>query len=385
MSPAFTSRRRAEEFDALVTARSTSRSAGPARLRDLVGVVEELRALPAPVPRPEFSAALRERLMTEADTALATLDPAVTRLQLPVRRPVRDRRIATLIGGAALLGATTSMAVAAQSALPGDSLYPVKRALEDAGAGMAGDDTARGQALLDNATGRLEEVNALALRGTDDGIAAVPVTLVEFTEQSLEGSGILLRSYDETGDDQVIAQLRDFTHDSMETLLALETWVPASARDEFVEAARTLTEIDDRARALCPACGGAGITEVPPFLLTASTLPTAAVTQVAVPAATRPRRPDSERTAAQTSGTDHDGGISLPEVELDDPQPPAGQTGGAQDGGGQDQGTQDPVRELTSTLTKSETASTDEPATGLLDEVDEVDKVLESTTDSLLD
>lgn len=384
MSPAFTSRRSAERFDALVTDRTTSRSAGAPRLRELLEVVDELRALPPAAPRPEFSASLRERLMVEAETALATLDPAVSRLQLPVRRPLRDRRIASVIGGAALLGATTSMAVAAQSALPGDSLYPVKRALEDAEAGLAADDTARGQALLDNAAGRLAEVNALSLRGTDDGIAAVPVTLVEFTEQTLEGSGILLRIYDETGDDAVIAQLRDFTHDSMETLLGLEAQVPTSARDELVEAARTLTEIDDRARALCPSCGGAGITEVPPFLLTASTLPTAAVTQVAVPSATRPRRPASEPAAADGSGSDRDGGISLPEVELGDPPPPTHHTGGgsSQEGGGEEKGAQDPVRELTSTLTKSEATSVDEPASDLLDGVD---KVVDDTADTLLD
>ena len=51
------------------------------------------------------------------------------------------------------------MAVAAQTALPGDSLYPVKRAIEDTRTGLASGDTAKGARLLANARGRLDEVD----------------------------------------------------------------------------------------------------------------------------------------------------------------------------------------------------------------------------------
>lgn len=389
MSPAFTTRRRADEFDALVTGRSSGRSTVPGGLVELAELVAQLRDLTPVAPRPEFSSALRERLMTEADTALAKLDPAAAPLTLPARRAARDRRIATVIGGAALLGATTSMAVAAQSALPGDSLYPVKRALEDAETGLAGDAAERGQALLDNATGRLAEVNALALRGTDEGLAAVPATLVEFTDQSLEGSTILLDTFVETGDRSVITQLRDFTHDSMQELLGLDAELPDSARDELVDAARALTQIDDRARDLCPSCDGAGIAEVPPFLLTTASLPTAGMTQVGVPPAmTTPRRSsDTSSPELSTSGEATPAPLVLPDVEqhLGDTDPPAGHVEDEERprGGGSEGGSKNPVGELTKTLTKQESTSVTEPVDPTL--LDDLGDTVADTVDPLLD
>ena len=53
------------------------------------------------------------------------------------------------------------MAVAAQSALPGDALYPLKRAIENAETGFSVSDEAKGSTILGNASGRLDEVDAL--------------------------------------------------------------------------------------------------------------------------------------------------------------------------------------------------------------------------------
>ena len=72
MTPAFSARRRADEFEALLSrgpdsklsARETERYAA---LLELVG---DLRAVPDAAPRPEFVSSLRERLMAEADTVL---------------------------------------------------------------------------------------------------------------------------------------------------------------------------------------------------------------------------------------------------------------------------------------------------------------------------
>ena len=50
-------------------------------------------------------------------------------------RPGAERRLAAVVSGVALVGAHRAVAVAAQNALPGDALYPVKRGLESAHAG----------------------------------------------------------------------------------------------------------------------------------------------------------------------------------------------------------------------------------------------------------
>ena len=86
--------------------------------------------------------------MAEADTVLLRQPAAPQRLAMPATTRPRDRRVATLLGGAALVGATATMAVAAQTSLPGESLYGVKRGIESAQVRLAGDDAARGRTLL---------------------------------------------------------------------------------------------------------------------------------------------------------------------------------------------------------------------------------------------
>ena len=165
MTSVFASRRRAEEFNSLVEAphAGAPRSGRDAHLEEFLSIVESLRAVPAAEPRPEFVASLRAELMAAADTLLV---PATDdRLALPARNARRDRRLAAAIGGLAVVGAGTSMAVAAQSALPGEMLYPLKRVIEDAQTGVAQGGDAQALSLLDSATSRLSEVSELGREG----------------------------------------------------------------------------------------------------------------------------------------------------------------------------------------------------------------------------
>ena len=199
MTGPFSARRRAEEFDAALSRPLTERDAQ--NFAELLAVVRDLRAIPEPTPRAEFVSDLRLRLMAEADTALLPqaarpLTAVEQRLVLPARSYRRDRRLATVLGAAALIGATTSMAVAAQTALPGESLYPVKRAIENAQTGIARGDAAKGEVLLANARGRLDEVRDLAERGSPASVSAVESTLEAFSDQAGEASDLLLAAYD---------------------------------------------------------------------------------------------------------------------------------------------------------------------------------------------
>jgi hypothetical protein len=292
---AFTARGRAEEFDSLVEGTSAGRS--DERYADFLDIVASLRSVPEPEARPEFVTSLRERLMTAAETELvAAADEA--RLTLPPRRPARERRLAAAVGGLAIVGATTSIAVAAQSALPGDALYPLKRAIESAQTGFSVDEGEKGSHMLANATGRLDEISALTREGELKDDVAIAPTLNTFTEQATEASDLLLSDYAATGHESSIAQLRDFTAASMATLTDLESVVPTSARDELLHAARVLQQIDAEAEQTCPTCGGAGITDLPPILTAFSSFGTTGAT--------------TDETVAQTGNRGGNGGKQDP-------------------------------------------------------------------------
>src|SRR5690606_13250457 len=156
----------------------------------LLDVVEELRSAPEVTARSEFVSSLRERLMAEADTVL--LPAAPRELALPPRSARRDRRVAALLGGVAIAGSTATVAVASQPALPGESLYPVKRGLESAEVRLVSGDTARGEVLIANAERRLAELEALTVEGNARTRALIPDTIDDFTAQADEGARLVL-------------------------------------------------------------------------------------------------------------------------------------------------------------------------------------------------
>ena len=271
MTAPFSARRRADDFEALLSRGPdtplTERDA--ARFAALLAVVSDLRAVPGAAPRPEFVASLRESLMAEADTVLVPQPAASSRLAMPSGSRTRDRRVAALLGGAALVGATATMAVAAQTSLPGESLYGVKRGIESAQVRLADDDAARGRTLLTQADTRLLELEELAA-GDGGREELIPDTLDTFTRQSSEGVRRLISSYGNGGEETDVQAARDFTATSLERLEDLEGELPLSAREDLVAAGRTLTDLDLEVSIACPSCSG-GITTTPDFLLSSAT------------------------------------------------------------------------------------------------------------------
>lgn len=259
MNPVFGARRRAEEFQTLLEADASTRGLPDARLTDLLEVVTTLRQAPAPTARPDFVSDLRSRLMLAAESALAPAEKAPVRAE-PVRRSPRERRIATAVGGFAIISATASMAVAAQTALPGDTLYPLKRAIENAHAGVQRADDDKGSTMLDNASGRLKEVSALSRAGDQDA-EVIADTLQDFVDQASEASDLLLDDYASTGHAGSIAELRSFTAESLEALQSLSTVIPAEVRATLIEASQVVRQIDEQALTACPSCSDLPLTE----------------------------------------------------------------------------------------------------------------------------
>jgi hypothetical protein len=276
MSPVFATRRRAEEFEAVVEGLSTPRSstgASDSRYDDLLALVGALRDVPQPQLRPEFVADLRARLVAEAEQLPAAAASEVDRLRLRasdpgrVRNP-RERRMAIALGGFALVGATATLSLVAQAALPGDTLYPLKRGIESAHAGISLGDEGKGGTLLASASTRLDEVARLDAQDHAEEIAA---TLDDFTTQATEASDLLLRAYAENGDDETVVGLRRFTASSMTSLSDLDGKLPDNAQDEWVHAVTTLMRIDDEARLSCPTCEGADLDDLAPTVPTVGT------------------------------------------------------------------------------------------------------------------
>lgn len=378
MTPVFAARRRAEEFAALVEDPSTG---GPdTRFTDLLELVGTLRAAPAAEPRPEFVVALRERLLLAADTALVPSRPVAdaARLTLPPRRSARDRRIAAAVGGLALVGATTSMAMAAQSALPGDVLYPIKRAIENAQTGVTVGEGQKGEGLLANASGRLDEVSALSRSGGAADTLAIADTLNDFTEQATEASDLLLSDYAQSGHASSIADLRDFTASSIEQLTGLEPQVPAAAHDELLHAAHVLFAIDAAAEQACPACGGAGIRELPDVFAPASAGFTAGGVGSPVSQTPGKQTNDSKGQQSDPSVPQVDGGGLPPGSVFTAPDDGGGSTTGG------DTDPTDPVGTLTQGLTGGATQPTSSPSLpGLGGVLDDAGDAVDGVTDPL--
>ena len=250
MTALFSARRRADEFAAAVDGRSRAVSD---ELRPLVSVATALREehLESAAPRPEFAAELRALLMAEAERSLSPDAPLVLR---PRQHGPRERRLAVAASVAVLLGGSAGMAAAAQNALPGDALYPIKRGIESAEAGLSVSTAGRGEDLLRQADGRLAEVEGL-LAGSPTAAPQVPGTIEDFIGQAQEGAELMLASFEETSDPGTVVAVREFAASSIAMLQEIARTAPPEAQDELAAAAMTLADIDARAAELCPSCG----------------------------------------------------------------------------------------------------------------------------------
>lgn len=253
MTPLFPARRSAEEFATAVDGDASGPTGRSREVVDLLGVVSVLRTQAPVAPREEFTRDLRDRLMAEAESLLT---PANAALTLPTRtRGTRERRIAVAASVAVLVGGTATMATAAQSALPGETLYPVKRGIELADAGLSLSPGGKGRDLLDQANDRLTEVEGLLASDSFQSEPRVPGTLAEFRGAADEGSTLLFESFRETRDPDDIVAVRTFAADGIEKLGALAGSVPPEAEEEVTAAALALRDIDAEASELCATCG----------------------------------------------------------------------------------------------------------------------------------
>jgi hypothetical protein len=251
MTPLISARRAAEDFARLVDG---SQADVADRYTDLTDCVDYLRAQAEPVSRPEFVADLRSRLMAAADTLLVPAEPTlapVVPLTQPTRR--RERRIAAMAAAAVIVGGSAGVAAAAEGSLPGDTLYPVKRAIESAQISLNSSDAAKGQDLVAQAGTRLDEIDDLINDG--GSTAQITHTLASFERSASNGADLLFVAYQRDGDTEGLSKLRGRLSEQATRLAELRRQAPPTTQPDFASASALVADLDQQARVLCGNCG----------------------------------------------------------------------------------------------------------------------------------
>lgn len=259
-------RRRADELAVALDGALPAGVPLTGEVRQLVGVATALRSLEPVQPRPQHTADLRARLMEQAETLFG---PEMAKLRVPPRpKGARERKLVAVAATVLLVGGTASVATASQTALPGQALYPIKRGIESAQAEIASTPAGKGRTLLDQASGRLEEVSGLLDEQPVNSLE-ISGTLTDFGSEARDGAALLLGSFRTTGDRASVTAVRRFAAQGLDQLTALARQAPDSTQSRFADSAVLLRNLDKQASRLCPSCAeGLPALRVPQLLLT---------------------------------------------------------------------------------------------------------------------
>lgn len=272
MSDLHRARARAEAFAHAVDhgPRHSSRHSDDPELVEAVELVGRLRTAGAVAPRPEFSAELRHRLLEQAAARAATTTPTMVRslpdstedppggedvdASVTVIRHRHGRRIRLVASTAALvlLGGGIGSAAAAQQAMPGDTLYGMKRSIENVSTNVGIGDDSRGRRDLEHAMTRLSEVDKLAESGGD--VATINGTLDIFSAQARKGVSRLVASYQQDGDESSITAITTFITNARQALGELAPKLPPESLKSAVEALATIEQLAQHTTVACPKC-----------------------------------------------------------------------------------------------------------------------------------
>ncbi|MFF2075521.1 DUF5667 domain-containing protein [Kitasatospora sp. NPDC058162] len=200
--------------------------AGSVAMAELVGVADALGALPGPALDQEVRTVQRAQLMAAFEQAFAGGPGAAVprqRRHRAIRTAPRGRwsrrfAIGGLVAGLAV-GSLAGAAAASSNALPGDTLYGMKRGLEGLRLDLADSDSERGELLLGNAATRLGEANALVGQtGSTTGLSPGTVDRVrraldDMHADALKGRDLLRSVYRSNGSLDPMRALAGFAHD----------------------------------------------------------------------------------------------------------------------------------------------------------------------------
>ncbi|NYI05757.1 DUF5667 domain-containing protein [Allostreptomyces psammosilenae] len=256
--------------DASTTDAAATPTTGPA---PLVRVARALGELPVPELRAEVKTVQRAQLMAAMEAAVAdgSFTPraagsaALPQQQAEARGPREPRgpredrgprasgeedapppwRRRLAVGGVAVGIAATGfggVATASSGALPGDSLYGVKRQVESLRITFAGSTAERGAVHLDLASVRMDEVASLSSGGD---VPRLRGAMRNFVEQAGRGRDLLLASYTEDGDLAALERLAAFRTAEREQWRGVRDTLPAELDAESAAVEEVLRLIDE--------------------------------------------------------------------------------------------------------------------------------------------
>ncbi|MFF0723814.1 DUF5667 domain-containing protein [Streptomyces sp. NPDC004134] len=229
-------------------------AADPEQAR-LLGLAGQLASVPGPTLDPEVKTVQRTRLiaameaMLAEDTAESTEAPLIPaprkrgahRAAGPLSRLRPHSRLSrgVAIGGVGVgvaAGAFSAAAAVSSDALPGDTLYGLKRGMEDLRRGMADGDTERGRVYLDQASTRLNEARRLMERGRAgdldaESMSEVREALDNVRHDAGEGRKLLRGAYDEDGSLGPMQTLSAFSQKNERSWQQLREQLPVELGD----------------------------------------------------------------------------------------------------------------------------------------------------------
>ncbi|MEV7278262.1 DUF5667 domain-containing protein [Streptomyces sp. NPDC093111] len=238
-----------------VAAEQSEATAEPAEQGRLLALANGLGELPKPVMDPEVKVVQRAQLVAAMEAMFAEGTAAAVRTvpeqrtaggkgahrASPLRklRP-RSRWTKGLAAGGLTVGvaagAFSGVAAASSDALPGDSLYGLKRGMEDLKLGMADDDADRGGIYLDQASTRLSEARRLMERGRlgdldHESLGEIRRVLSGMEHDASEGHRLLRQAYERDGEIGPMARLNSFAQSHRATWDGLRDRLPVQLTD----------------------------------------------------------------------------------------------------------------------------------------------------------
>lgn len=152
-------------------------------------------------------------------------------------------------------GAFSGVAAASSDALPGDSLYGLKRGMEDIKLGMADDDADRGGIYLDQASTRLSEARRLMERGRSgdldhESLSEIRRVLGGMKHDASEGHRLLRQAYQRDGEIGPMARLNSFAQAHRSTWNGLRDRLPVQLADVGSEVTHVFEAMDEEVEPL---------------------------------------------------------------------------------------------------------------------------------------
>ncbi|MBT2441653.1 hypothetical protein J7E93_16335 [Streptomyces sp. ISL-36] len=244
-------------------------SAEPAEQGRLLALANGLGELPKPAMDPEVKVVQRAQLVAAMEAMLAegsaAAGPTVpeqrtssgrgTHRASPLRklRP-RSRWSKGIAAGGLTVGVAAGafggVAAASSDALPGDSLYGLKRGMEDIKLGMADDDADRGGIYLDQASTRLSEARRLMERGRagaldHESLGEIRRVLGGMKHDASEGHRLLRQAYVKDGAIAPMARLNSFAQAHRDIWNGLRDRLPVQLTDVGNEVNDVFVAIDE--------------------------------------------------------------------------------------------------------------------------------------------